>query len=575
MAYSFNRPFSSLLLVVALCAGPLVGQSLAQATFPADQATLGQIPDSVGEVGSDGPPLFVSIPVTGGVGGVATVSVSMTISHSWMGEITATLISPDGTSHVLFGRTLASSPGDIFWGTAHDLNGPFSFSDAASGNFWTAAGSSPVPPGAYRTSAIGGFVGATGDVTSMNPVFNNREPNGTWRVRFTDSAHLDVGIVSALSLTLTTTGVITPPTGVVPDSYIAGRSTPLVVAAPGVLGNDLNSAGSGALTATLQTSPTQGAVLLNSNGSFIYTPAPGYLGPDSFTYFASNDAPGSSASTTVSITVVPVQPPTQFRIDRVSGNLVTLRWDPPVVGPPPTGYLLEGGVAPGAPIASAVTGPTPTLTFVAPTGSFYLRAKALDGSMVSGVSNEVPVYVNVPVTPSAPISLTGLVDGTSLALSWKLSYGGGEPTNVILDVSGALVGSLPVGAVDTFTFAGVPPGTYTFAVRAANATGTSPASAPVTLTFPAACTGVPAPPRNYLFYGVGNVVNLLWDPPATGPAATAYVLNVTGSFTGSVAVGASRNPSGAVPPGTYAVSITALNACGASAPTAVRTVVVP
>ena len=572
MAFPFNRLFSSLLLVVAFCAGPLVGQSLAQATFHADPATLGQIPDSVGEVGTDGPPLFVSIPVSGGVGGVTTVSVSMAITHSWMGEITATLISPDGTAHVLYGRTLATSPTD--WGSDHDLNGTYSFSDAASGNFWTAAMSEPVPPGAYRTSAIGGFPGATGPVTAMNPVFNNREPNGTWRVRFTDSARLDVGVVSALSITLTTTGVITPPTAAVPDAYIAGRSTPLVIAAPGVLGNDINSAGSGALTATLQTSPTQGAVTLNSNGSFIYTPAPGYLGPDSFTYFPSNSA-GSSVGTTVSITVVPVQPPTQFRIDRVAGNVVTLRWDPPVVGPPPTGYLLEGGIAPGAPIASAVTGPTPTLTFAAPTGSFYLRAKALDGNMVSGVSNEVPVYVNVPVTPSAPISLTGLVNDSSLALSWKLTYGGGEPTNVILDVSGALVGSLPIGAVETFTFAGVPAGTYTFAVRAANATGTSAASAPVTLTFPAACTGVPLPPRNYLFYGAGNVVNLLWDPPATGPAATAYVLNVTGSFTGTVAVGASRNPSGAVPPGTYSVSITALNACGASAPTSVRTVVIP
>jgi len=271
-----QRLFASLVLVVAFCAGPLVSQSLAQATFSADPATLGQIPDSVGEVGTDGPPLFVSIPVSGGVGGVTTVSVSMTISHSWMGEITATLISPDGTAHVLYGRTLATSPTD--WGTDHDMNGTYSFSDAASGNFWTAAGSAPVPEGAYRTSAIGGFAGATGPVTAINPVFNNREPNGTWRVRFTDSARLDVGIVSAVSITLTTTGLITPPTAAVPDAYIAGRSTPLVVAAPGVLGNDLNSAGSGALTATLQTSPTQGAVLLNSNGSFIYTPAPGYLG---------------------------------------------------------------------------------------------------------------------------------------------------------------------------------------------------------------------------------------------------------------------------------------------------------
>ena len=572
MAYPFNRLFSSLLLVVALCAGPLVGQSLAQATFPADQATLGQIPDSVGEVGSDGPPLFVSIPVTGGVGGVATVSVSMTISHSWMGEITATLISPDGTPHVLYGRTLATTPTD--WGTANDLNGTYSFSDAANGNFWTAAMSAPVPPGAYRTSAIGGFPGATGPVTAMNPLFNNREPNGTWRVRFTDSARLDVGIVSALSLTLTTTGVIAPPTRAEPDAYIAGRSTPLVIAAPGVLGNDINAAGSGPLTATLLTQATQGTVTLNANGSFVYTPAAGYLGPDSFTYFPSNSA-GSAPATTVSITVVPVQPATQFRVDRVAGNLVTLRWDPPVYGPPPTGYLVEGGFTPGSVLGSVVTGPAPALSFTAPTGSFYVRAKALDDTMVSGVSNEVPLYVNVPVPPSAPTSLTGLADGPSLALSWKLSYGGGQPTDVILDVSGSLTGSVAVGPIDTFTFAGVPPGTYTFAVRAANASGVSAASSPVTLTFPATCTGAPAPPQHYLYYGVGNVLYLLWDPPATGPAATAYVLNVTGSYVGPVPIGASRNPSGAVPPGTYTVSVTAVNACGASAPTPVRTVVVP
>ncbi len=359
-----------------------------------------------------------------------------------------------------------------------------------------------------------------------------------------------------------------------PDAYIAGRSTPLVVAAPGVLANDLNSPGSGPLTATLQTLPTSGTVTLNSNGGFVYTPVAGYLGPDSFTYYPSNTA-GSSAATTVSITVVPVQPATQFRIDRVAGNQVTLRWDPPAAGPPPTGYLIEGGLAPGAPVASAVTGPTPALTFTAPSGAFFLRVTSLDGAMASGVSNEVPLYVNVPVAPSAPVSLTGLVNDTSMALSWKPTFGGAAPTDTILDVSGALVGSVSVGAVDTFTFAGVPPGTYTFTVRSANATGGSAAATPVTLTFPAACTGVPAPPRNYLYYREGSVLHLLWDPPATGPAATAYVLNVTGSFVGAVPVGVSRNPSGAVPPGSYSVSVSALNACGASVPTAAQTVVVP
>ncbi|MEZ5420647.1 MAG: hypothetical protein R2708_25345 [Vicinamibacterales bacterium] len=86
----------------------------------------------------------------------------------------------------------------------------------------------------------------------MNPVFANREPNGTWQVRFTDSCRLDVGSVTALSLALTTTGVVTPPVAANPDQYFAGLSTPLVVAAPGVLANDVNSPGSGALSATVQ-----------------------------------------------------------------------------------------------------------------------------------------------------------------------------------------------------------------------------------------------------------------------------------------------------------------------------------
>ena len=169
MAYPVNRVFSSLLLVAALCAWPLQGRAAAQVTFPANPATLGPIPDSVGEVGTDGPPLLVSIPVSGGVGGVTTVSVSMTMTHTWMGEVTATLISPNGTTHVIYGRTLATTPTD--WGTANDLNGTYSFRDAAGGNFWTAAMTDSVAPGAYRTSTIGGTPGSTGTVTTMNTGF--------------------------------------------------------------------------------------------------------------------------------------------------------------------------------------------------------------------------------------------------------------------------------------------------------------------------------------------------------------------------------------------------------------------
>ena len=50
--------------------------------------------------------------------------------------------------------------------------------------------------------------------------------------------------------------------------------------------NDANPANlaNSAFTATLLTSPTHGTLTFNANGSYSYTPASGYLGPDSFTY---------------------------------------------------------------------------------------------------------------------------------------------------------------------------------------------------------------------------------------------------------------------------------------------------
>ncbi len=563
----------ALALLAALVFGPLAEGAFAQSVFNADPATLGTIPDSFGECPNDGPPLLVAIPVTGGVGGVTSVSVSMTVRHTWMGEIVATLISPDGTQHLLYGHTRADDAGNIFWGSANDVDGTYTFNDSASGNWWSAALQLLVPPGAYRTSAIGGFQGATGAITSMNPVFNDTEPNGTWYVRFTDSCKLDIGVVTALSLSLTTNGVVGPPRRAVPDQYTAGRSTPLQIAAPGVLGNDVDAPGSGPLTATLQSSPSHGTVTLNSNGGFEYVPVTGYLGPDSFSYFPSNLA-GPIGPTTVSINVVPVQPPVQLRVDRVVGNIVTLRWNAPPVGPRPTAYLVEGGVSPGSVQGSVSTGPAPAVTFVAPSGSFYVRVTAIDNEMSSGVSNEVLLHVNVPVAPSAPVSLTGLVNESSIALSWKLTYGGGQPSNVVLDVTGATTTSLSLPATEVFTFDGVPGGTYTLSVRAANSTGSSGSSTPITLTFPGGCSGVPAPPANYLFYNEGNVANVLWDPSPTGPAATSYVLNVTGAFVGQVPTGANRRLSQPVPPGSYTVSVSAVNACGSSAPTATQTIVV-
>jgi hypothetical protein len=85
------------------------------------------------------------------------------------------------------------------------------------------------------------------------------------------------------------------------DSYSTSEDTPLITAAPGVLGNDTD-ADSNPLTASLVLGPTNGSLTLNANGSFTYTPAANYNGPDSFTYKA-NDGTTDSNVATVSLTV--------------------------------------------------------------------------------------------------------------------------------------------------------------------------------------------------------------------------------------------------------------------------------
>ena len=75
----------------------------------------------------------------------------------------------------------------------------------------------------------------------------------------------------------------TPPIVAVDDSYYANENTTLTVAAPGVQANDISADG-GAFTSVLVSSPSNGSVTLNSDGSFSYTPNANFSGIDSFTY---------------------------------------------------------------------------------------------------------------------------------------------------------------------------------------------------------------------------------------------------------------------------------------------------
>jgi len=99
------------------------------------------------------------------------------------------------------------------------------------------------------------------------------------------------------------TSLVHQPSGAAPvahnNTWFLDEDTPLTVpAASGVLANDSDPEGN-ALTAVRNANVSHGALTLNANGSFTYTPAHDYNGLDSFTYHAHD---GTSSSNVVTVT---------------------------------------------------------------------------------------------------------------------------------------------------------------------------------------------------------------------------------------------------------------------------------
>ncbi len=186
------------------------------ATFAADAGTLGAITDhAAGCDATGGTPRNVTFTVSGVTGSVSSVEVlNLTFgspAHSWVGDIEAVLIAPNGASHMVFGRTLATTATSC--GDSTDATGPYSFGDSAAappnGGWWQTANilgaAVGMTPGAYRSTNIGG-AGATIPMpaTNMNASFAGvTNANGTWTLRLSDHGGGDTGSVSAATLSVT------------------------------------------------------------------------------------------------------------------------------------------------------------------------------------------------------------------------------------------------------------------------------------------------------------------------------------------------------------------------------------
>lgn len=250
-------------VVLAVLAGSLAQAGAASAaTFPANEASLGAIPDGTSITPpAPGAPRDVTFNVSGlNATAPIDVSVMLTGSHPYLGELEAVLIAPGGApEQTIFSRTGATTaPG---FGDDSDLGGPYTFSDTAANapGWWSAAasaaGGSAVASGTYRPSEPGG-AGASGANTAITPAFASvSNPNGTWTLRVRDVAALNTGSITAASLSITSP-VAGSGTGAIPD----GNSGPANYGPP----LDITFPISG-LTAPL----TDVAVSLTGNHSYI------------------------------------------------------------------------------------------------------------------------------------------------------------------------------------------------------------------------------------------------------------------------------------------------------------------
>jgi protein TonB len=265
----------------------------------------------------------------------------------------------------------------------------------------------------------------------------------------------------------------------------------------------------------------------------------------------------------------------------VNGNLIALSWQPPTEAV--TAYLIEAGTAPGlSNIAShQVPSSPPGLSVPVPSGTYFIRVRAVRPSGTSAPSNEVTVVVGCSQPPPPPEAfvMTQGPGGNPVQFTWASPA---LPVDGFLLEAGSAPGladlaTLPLpGSATTFNV-NAPPGIYHVRLRARNACGPGAPSQEVMVTVGTTCMP-PSAPQNLLASVSGQVVTLGWTPPAVGTPPVTYALHA-GSSPGAsnlaiIPMGTQTSLQASVPNGTYYVRVVATNACGISTASNEATVVV-
>ncbi|MGE0361076.1 MAG: transglutaminase domain-containing protein [Vicinamibacterales bacterium] len=169
----------------------------------------------------------------------------------------------------------------------------------------------------------------------------------------------------------------------------------------------------------------------------------------------------------------------------VVGRHVTLRWRAAVAEGPADLYVLEGGFAPGQVLASLpVSANATSLTLTLAPGRYYARLHVVRSGVRGAASNELNFVVDLDTAPTTPAAFRAIALGNDVVLAWQPTFAGGSTDQAVLDVSGPLSGSIVVPTAGPIVFKDVPDGVYLVAIRAVNAAGSSPPSAPIRVELP-------------------------------------------------------------------------------------------
>jgi VCBS repeat-containing protein len=220
---------------------------------------------------------------------------------------------------------------------------------------------------------------------------------GTDQFTYRASDGTDTSGVATVSLTVTNSAPVA-----VGDSASVKKNVALTVPAPGVLGNDTDADGD-ALSVVVDVDVAHGTLSLASDGGWTYTPEPGYVGADAFTYRVSDGA--ATATATVSITVANTAP--------TAGSDAYNVWRNGVLSVTTPGVLANDADANGDPIVAALgTGPSHGSLVLQPDGSFTYAPfagfigtdgftyRADDGDLTSALAT-----VTITVANRAPVAV--------------------------------------------------------------------------------------------------------------------------------------------------------------------------